>query len=46
MVGRLIGGPNAIAIYIRAGWSLGVQDRYIFEAGGNDQLDLYVLAVT
>ena len=33
------GGPTAIAIYLRAGWSLGpVQSRYITEAGGGDQL--------
>ena len=34
------GGPSAIAIYLRAGWSLGaVQHRYIFEGeGGSDQL--------
>ena len=33
------GGPTAIAIYLRAGWSLGpVQSRYILEAGGSDQL--------
>ena len=36
----LIAGPTAIAIYIRAGWSLlgPVQSRYILESGGNDQL--------
>lgn len=35
----LIGGPSVIAIFIRAGWSLGqVQDRYISAAEGGDQL--------
>ena len=35
----LPGGPNAIAIYLRAGWSLGpVTSRYIMEGQGNDQL--------
>lgn len=35
----LTGGPSAIAIYLRAGWSLGaVTARYIFEGGGGDQL--------
>jgi hypothetical protein len=33
------GGPTAIAIYLRAGWSLGpVQSRYILEGQGGDQL--------
>jgi len=35
----LTGGPSAIAIYLRAGWSLGaVTARYIIEGGGGDQL--------
>lgn len=35
----LVGGPSAIAIYLRAGWSLGpVTSRYIMEGQGNDQL--------
>lgn len=35
----LAGGPNAVAIYLRAGWSLGpVTSRYIMEGQGNDQL--------
>lgn len=35
----LPGGPSAIAIYLRAGWSLGpVTSRYIMEGQGNDQL--------
>jgi hypothetical protein len=34
----LPGGPSAIAIYLRAGWSLGpVTSRYIMEGGGGDQ---------
>jgi len=34
-----IGGPSVIAIYLRAGWSLGqVQDRYITYSDGGDQL--------
>lgn len=38
-LGCLTGGPSAIAIYLRAGWSLGaVTARYIFEGGGGDQL--------
>jgi hypothetical protein len=33
------GGPTAIAIYLRAGWSLGpVQSRYILEGEGGDQM--------
>lgn len=35
----MCGGPSPIAIYLRAGWSLGpVQSRYILESGGGDQL--------
>lgn len=34
-----IGGPSVIAIFLRAGWSLGqVQDRYITSSDGNDHL--------
>ena len=34
-----IGGPSVIAIFLRAGWSLGqVQDRYIQFCEGGDQL--------
>ncbi len=33
------GGPTAIAIYLRAGWSLGnVQQRYILSGDGGDQV--------
>lgn len=33
------GGPSVIAVYLRAGWSLGpVQSRYILEGDGGDQL--------
>lgn len=32
-------GPNAVQVYLRAGWSLGnVQDRYLFSGTGTDQL--------
>lgn len=32
------GGPNAVAAYLRARWSLGaVQQRYVFEGEGSDQ---------
>lgn len=35
----MVSGPSAIAIYLRAGWSLGpVQSRYIMEGQGGDQL--------
>mmetsp|Transcript_16838 Transcript_16838/g.28163 ORF Transcript_16838/g.28163 Transcript_16838/m.28163 type:complete len:455 (-) Transcript_16838:169-1533(-) len=35
----IIDGPNPIAIYLRAGWSLGrVQSRYILECSGGDRL--------
>lgn len=35
----IIDGPNPIAIYLRAGWSLGrVQSRYILECTGGDRL--------
>jgi hypothetical protein len=34
-----IGGPSIIAIFLRAGWSLGqVQDRYLTYSDGGDQL--------
>jgi hypothetical protein len=34
-----IGGPSVVAIYLRAGWSLGpVQDRYILSSEGGDHL--------
>ncbi|MGZ8926641.1 MAG: hypothetical protein ACXW2E_12335 [Nitrososphaeraceae archaeon] len=34
----MIGGPNVVQIYLRAGWSLGqVQDRYLFSGNGGDQ---------
>ena len=33
------GGPSPVAIFLRAGWSLGnVKDRYIFAGEGGDQL--------
>jgi hypothetical protein len=32
------GGPSSVAVWLRAGWSLGsVQSRYIFESAGGDQ---------
>jgi hypothetical protein len=32
------GGPNAITIWLRAGWSIGaVQSRYLFQGPGGDQ---------
>ena len=35
----MVGGASPIAIYLRAGWSLGpVQSRYILEAQGGDQI--------
>jgi hypothetical protein len=35
----IVDGPNACAVYIRAGWSLGnTQDRYILGGAGEDQL--------
>ena len=34
----MVSGPSPIAIYLRAGWSLGVQKRYIVSGGGGDQL--------
>jgi hypothetical protein len=35
----MVGGASPIAIYLRAGWSLGpVQSRYILEAQGGDQV--------
>ena len=35
----MVSGPSPIAIYLRAGWSLGpVQGRYIMEGQGGDQL--------
>ena len=35
----MIGGPSAVQVFLRAGWSLGnVQDRYLFNGDGGDQL--------
>ncbi len=35
----LPGGPSAVSVFLRAGWSLGnVKDRYIHEGDGADQL--------
>ena len=34
----LVGGPGGIAVSKRAGWSLGMKDRYITMAGGDDQI--------
>jgi hypothetical protein len=37
----IAGGPTAIAVYLRAGWSLGVQNRYIkplMQGDGGDQV--------
>jgi hypothetical protein len=37
----IAGGPTAIAVYLRAGWSLGVQNRYIkplMQGEGGDQV--------
>lgn len=37
--GSMISGPSVIAVFLRAGWSLGlVQDRYIGYSEGGDQL--------
>jgi hypothetical protein len=33
----LVDGPSATQIWLRAGWSLGTQDRYIFGGEGADQ---------
>jgi hypothetical protein len=38
MLSTILDGPGAVAIHLRAGWSLGsVQDRYIFSDSGQDQ---------
>ena len=35
----LPGGPSSVAVFLRAGWSLGnVKDRYVHEGHGADQL--------
>jgi hypothetical protein len=35
----MVGGPNPVQVFLRAGWSLGnVQDRYLFAGDGGDQL--------
>ena len=34
----MVNGPTAVQVYLRAGWSLGVQDRYLFQCAGGDQL--------
>ncbi|OQR83456.1 hypothetical protein THRCLA_23146 [Thraustotheca clavata] len=32
------GGPQAVSVWLRAGWNLGaVQGRYIFQGSGGDQ---------
>jgi len=33
----MVDGPTGIQIYLRAGWSLGMQKRYIHEGGGCDR---------
>ena len=33
----MVDGPSGVQIYLRAGWSLGMQKRYIFEGGGYDR---------
>jgi hypothetical protein len=40
----MVNGPSPVQIYLRAGWSLGVQDRYLFAGSGGDQLTGRVLA--
>ena len=39
----LVSGPSTVQIYLRAGWSLGVQDRYLFAGSGGDQFTGRVL---
>ena len=34
----MVGGPSPVNIYLRAGWSLGNQKRYILSGGGGDEL--------
>ena len=34
----MVGGPSPVNIYLRAGWSLGNQKRYILAGGGGDEL--------
>jgi hypothetical protein len=35
----MVGGPSVVQVYLRARWSLGkVQDRYIFQGEGGDQV--------
>jgi hypothetical protein len=36
-VAGFLGGPSIVSIFLRAGWSLGVQDRYLFMTDGGDQ---------
>ena len=33
----MVDGPSGVQIYLRAGWSLGMQKQYIFEGGGSDR---------
>jgi hypothetical protein len=37
-LGGMVDGPSGIQIYLRAGWSLGLQKKYIHEGGGSDRL--------
>ena len=38
LLSNMPGGPSAVSVFLRAGWSLGaVQSRYIFEGSGGDQ---------
>ena len=33
----MVDGPSGVQIYLRAGWSLGMQKLYIYEGGGSDR---------
>jgi hypothetical protein len=33
----MVDGPTGVQIYLRAGWSLGMQKRYIYDGGGSDR---------
>jgi len=40
----MVDGPSGVQIYLHAGWSLGLQKRYIFDGGGSDiMLDVLLL---
>ena len=40
----MVNGPSTVQVFLRAGWSLGMQNRYLFAGAGGDQLTGRVLS--